>query len=76
MAEMAARTRQLFSEGRSVCDGVRRPAAYELRLTWHGGARILERLERSDFDVFATGRRLAARDAGPLLWRAALWTAA
>ena len=48
---------------------------YELRLTWHGGARILERVERSDFDVLHRPT-LGARDAGTILWRAALWTAA
>jgi squalene synthase HpnC len=74
MAEMARRTRQLFSEGRFVCERVGGRLRYELRLTWHGGARILERVERSDFDVLHRPT-LGARDAGSILWRAALWTA-
>jgi hydroxysqualene synthase len=75
MAEMARRTRQLFDEGRFVCERVGGRLRYELRLTWHGGARILERVERSDFDV-QHRPTLGARDAGSILWRAALWKAA
>ena len=39
--------------GRPVCDGVSGRLRYELRATWLGGTRVLERLERSGFDVFA-----------------------
>jgi len=75
LREMARRTRQLFSDSRPVCERVRGRLKYELRLTWQGGFRILERLERSDFDV---SRRptLAAGDAAVILWRTALWTGA
>src|SRR5690606_31899201 len=41
----AARTRALFAAGRAVCDGLTGRLRWELRLTWHGGMRILERLE-------------------------------
>jgi squalene synthase HpnC len=75
LREMALRTRQLFAEGRPVCDRVRGRLKYELRLTWHGGWRILERLERSDFDV-AYRPALGARDAASIVWRAALWNGA
>lgn len=68
MAEMARRTRQLFSEGRYVCERVSGRLRYELRLTWHGGARILERIERSDFDVL-NRPVLGVRDAAVILWR-------
>ena len=73
---MAARTRQLFAEGRPVCDGVSGRLKYELRLTWLGGSRILERLERSDFDVFVRRPALTAADVPSLVWRAATWTRA
>ena len=73
---VASRTRALFAEGRPVCDGVAGRLALELRFTWLGGTRILERLERSDFDVFNRRPTLGAADAGPLLWRAATWKAA
>jgi squalene synthase HpnC len=75
MAEMSRRTRELFNEGRFVCERVGGRLRYELRLTWHGGARILERVERSKFDV-RHRPTLGARDASSILWRAALWTAA
>jgi phytoene synthase len=49
------RTREYFREGRPVCDAVRGRLGYELRATWLGGMRILERIERSQFD--GSGRR-------------------
>ena len=75
LAAMSRRTRHLFNDGRLVCERTGGRLRYELRLTWHGGARILERVERSNFDVLRRPT-LGARDAGTILWRAALWTAA
>lgn len=75
LAEMARRTRQLFADGRFVCERVDGRLRYELRLTWHGGSRILERIERSDFDVLRRPT-LGAGDAASILWRTALWTGA
>jgi squalene synthase HpnC len=75
LAEMSRRTRQLFNDGRLVCERTGGRLRYELRLTWHGGARILERVERANFDGLRRPT-LGARDAGTILWRAALWTAA
>ena len=74
LRECADRTRALFNDGRLVCDGVSGRLRYELRATWLGGMRILERLERSGFDVFARRPSLGATDAiviacGTLLWR-------
>ena len=75
LADCGARTRALFERGRPVCDGVSGRLRYELRATWLGGTRILDRLERAGFDVFAAGRpKLGAADAiviacGTLLWR-------
>lgn len=51
LSTAVARTRLLFDEGRYVCDGVRGRLRYELRATWLGGVRILDRLERVRFDV-------------------------
>jgi squalene synthase HpnC len=76
LAEMAARTRALFAEGRPLCDHVRGRLRYELRATWLGGVRILERLERDDFDVFVRRPTLAATDLPWLAWRLATWSAA
>jgi phytoene synthase len=77
MRECGVRTRALFDAGRAVCDGVRGRLRYELRATWLGGTRILDRLERSGFDVFRHRPRLGAADAiviacGTLLWRETL----
>jgi squalene synthase HpnC len=76
LREMAQRTRRLFAEGRPVCDGVQGRLKYELRLTWLGGTRILDRLDQADFEVFANRPTLTARDIAPLVWRTASWTRA
>ena len=59
---MAARTRALFDEGRAVCDGLAGRLRYELRFTWLGGTRILDRLEHAGFDVFTARPALGAAD--------------
>ena len=74
LGDCANHTRALFARGRPVCDGVRGRLRYELRATWLGGSRILDRLERSGFDVFAQRPALGMPDAiviacGTLLWR-------
>jgi len=73
MREQIRRTRSLFEAGRPLCDRVRGRLRAELRLTWHGGWRILERIERADYDVFRRRPRLQARDAGPIVLRSFLW---
>jgi phytoene/squalene synthetase len=74
LSEMAARTRRLFDEGRAVCDGVAGRLRYELRLTWLGGMRILDHLERGRFDVFTARPALRSRDVPGLLWGALAWS--
>lgn len=69
----AERTAALFEQGRTVCDGVPGRLRLELRLTWLGGRRILERLERDGFDVFRHRPTLGAADAPLLAWRALAW---
>ncbi|MEW5982616.1 MAG: squalene synthase HpnC [Acidobacteriota bacterium] len=73
MGEMAARTTVLFERGRPVCDMVQGRLRWELRLTWLGGRRILTRLERGGFDVFAARPVLGVADVPSLLWQALLW---
>lgn len=73
MAELAARTSRLFDAGRPVCDAVSGRLAFELRLTWLGGKRILDRLEDGGFDVFARRPALGAGDVPALAWRALRW---
>jgi squalene synthase HpnC len=71
--EMASRTRTLFAAGRPVCDGVGGRLQLELRFTWLGGSRILDKLERTGFDVFNRRPTLGAGDVPALVWRAASW---
>lgn len=73
---VADRTRDLFAAGRPVCDGVGGRLGFELRLTWLGGTRILDRVEQAGFDVFRRRPALGKADAIPLIWRAATWKAA
>jgi phytoene synthase len=70
---MLRRTRELFADGRSVCDGVTGRLRWELRVTWLGGSRILDKLERVDFDVFHRRPTLGARDLPALIRDALLW---
>lgn len=76
LREMSRRTRALFAEGRPVCDAVRGRLRFELRLTWLGGSRILDKLDAAEYDVFQRRPALSARDAGPILWRALTWNSA
>ncbi len=69
MRDMTGRTRSLFSAGRRVCDGVSGRLRWELRLTWLGGSRILDKLERADFDVFTARPTVGAWDVPGLLPR-------
>lgn len=73
LAAVTARTRTLFDEGRGVADGVSGRLRWELRLTWLGGTRILDRLERDDFDVFRRRPALGPADAPVIVWRALAW---
>ena len=66
-------TRAQFAEGRAVCDGVRGRLRAELRLTWSGGMRVLERVERGRFELLHRRPTLGARDVPLLVWRALSW---
>jgi phytoene synthase len=74
LSEVTGRTRRLFDEGRAVCDGPSGRLRYELRLTWLGGRRILDRLERNGFDVFSARPTLGRSDVPALLWSAVSWS--
>ena len=68
-------TRERFAEGRAVCDGVRGRLRAELRFTWLGGSRILDRVERGRFDLLDRRPALGGADVPSLVWRAAFWQA-
>jgi squalene synthase HpnC len=67
------RTRALFDAGRPLCDTVTGRLRHELRFTWLGGTRVLEKVERLQFDVLARRPKLGLGDGPVLLWRAARW---
>jgi squalene synthase HpnC len=73
LASASARTRAFFAAGRPVCDAVSGPLRYELRATWLGGVRILDRLERSGFDPVRSRPTLGIADAPWFAWRLATW---
>jgi squalene synthase HpnC len=68
-------TRQQFDAGRGVCDGVGGRLRYQLRLTWLGGQRILEHVERTGARLLHVRPTLRGPDVPVMLWRAARWTA-
>lgn len=75
LAAASARTRQLFAEGRHLCDEVSGRLRFELRATWLGGVRVLDILEASEYDVFARRPTLGAGDKVMVGWRTLMWRA-
>ena len=73
LAEAVRGTRHIFADGRRVVDAVRGRLGWELRATWLGGSRILDRLEAADFDVFHARPKLGPADAAALGWRVLRW---
>ena len=53
VAAAVVRTRALFNDGLPLCDRLRGRLRYEIRVTWLGGTRILDRLEAMGFDVLS-----------------------
>jgi hypothetical protein len=70
---VAARTRELFDAGRPVCDAVRGRLRWELRFTWLGASRVLDKMQTAGFDVFNHRQKLRAADVPALVWRALRW---
>ena len=68
-----ARTRRMFDHGRYVCDHVRGRLGVELRFTWLGGARMLERVDAAHHRLLEYRPTLGRSDVPLLLWRAAAW---
>jgi squalene synthase HpnC len=73
LTRCAARTRTLFQQGRPVCDAVHGRLRYELRLTWLGAVRVLDRLEATGFDVFNKRPALVPADAPALVRKLLTW---
>ena len=75
LAQCIAVTREQFAAGRAVCDGVRGRLRYELRLTWLGGQRILERVDRARRELLTYRPALGGVDLPVILWRFLRWGA-
>ena len=73
MAELIRRTRELFANGRPLCDQVGRDLRFEMRLTWLGGSRILDRIEAAGYDVFRRRPSHGLFEKLRLAWRAWRW---
>jgi len=67
-------TRAKFADGRAVCDGVGGRLRLELRITWLGGARILERVDHGRALLLGQRPTLGAADAPAILWQLARWS--
>jgi phytoene synthase len=70
----ADRTRALFEQGRPIADAVRGRLRWELRATWLGGVRVLDRLEAMEFDVLRSRPALGWRDAAPIALKMLTWS--
>ena len=68
-----ARTRALFERARPLVDVVGPDLAMELALTWHGGMRILDKIEHVGAKLFAQRPQLATYDKALVLARAVAW---
>jgi len=70
---MVARTRALFERARPLVDIVGADLAVELALTWHGGMRILDKIDHVGANLFAERPSLTSADKAIVLARALAW---
>ncbi|HLL23673.1 MAG TPA: squalene/phytoene synthase family protein, partial [Kofleriaceae bacterium] len=68
-----ARVRAVFERARPLVDVVGADLAVELALTWHGGMRILEKIEHVGAKLFAQRPALGTADKALVLARALRW---
>jgi len=73
LAQCVRVTHALFADGRGVCDGVRGRLRFELRVTWHGGMRVLDRVDRARARLLEHRPTLGPRDVPALVWGALRW---
>jgi squalene synthase HpnC len=73
LAICIGKTRDLFGAGRRVCDDAGGRLGMELKVTWLGGVRVLERVDRARDRALDIRPTLGKWDLVPLLWRAARW---
>jgi squalene synthase HpnC len=68
-----ARTRALFERARPLVDRLGPDLAVEFALTWHGGMRILDKIEHVGKKLFAQRPQLGTADKALVLARALAW---
>lgn len=73
LRDAAARTRELFAAGRPLVEAVGGRLRYELRATWLGGVRILDKLEARKFDALHHRPTLGWFDGGRIAIAAVGW---
>jgi len=73
LRDVVCRTRHLFEQGRPLPDRVSGRLRWELRATWLGGGRILDRVEALGPDVFRSRPTLGWTDAPGLIWHTLFW---
>jgi len=73
LTEASVRTRRCFDHGRPIADAVHGRLRWELRATWLGGVRILDRLGASGFNVFQSRPTLGWIDVGVIATRSVFW---
>jgi len=66
-------TRTQFERGRALCDGVTGRLRCERRVTWIGGLRLLEEIERAGPSIRSRRPVIGVRHLPGLLWRARQW---
>jgi len=64
------RTREMFARGRLLAEEVTPSLRLQLRITWLGGMRILDKIEQADYDVFRRRPSLGSLDFLKLMVRA------
>ncbi len=74
LATAVLRTRVLFNAGRPLCDAVQGRLRYQLRATWLGGTRILDRLAAVKFDVDRNRPTLGVGDGPWFAWKLLAWS--
>lgn len=64
-----ARTWQYFARGRSLSRSLPFPLSLEIKLTWLGGQRILEKIQQQGYDTLVQRPKLGKGDLPALLWQ-------
>jgi phytoene/squalene synthetase len=75
LSAAALRTRALFDAGRPLCDAVHGRMRLQLRATWLGGTRVLDRLAAVRYDVMHRRPTIGVRDAPWFAWKLLAWPA-